>query len=216
MKWIAFIILLFLFTSYKQAELVIIEKPIQYNDDRVKLSIEYLKKRHNIVQTTATIKPKFIVLHYTDGGTIQSNFDYFNKAKIEDSRTWNKSQSALNVAAHYLVDRDGKIYHLIADTLFARHTIGLNYCAIGVENIGSDKNALTKAQVVSNANLIRHLKKKYDIEFVIGHSEYIQFKNTAYWKETNCKYITYKNDPGNSFLVEVRKLIEDLKLKYKP
>jgi N-acetyl-anhydromuramyl-L-alanine amidase AmpD len=212
---LSFFLLIILLTSTNE-EITIVEKPLNYSEERIKLSLEYLKLRHNLIQTYPSIKPKFIVLHYTDGGTIKSNFEYFNKAKIEDNRTYNKKQSSLNVSAHYLIDRDGKIYHLIADTLFARHTIGLNYCSIGIENIGSEKNPLTKEQVISNANLIRHLKKKYAIDFVIGHSEYIQFITTPYWKETNSKYITYKSDPGNNFLIEVRKLIADLNVKSKP
>lgn len=74
-----------------------------------------------------------IVLHYTAGGTLKSNFNYFNNTQIENSRTFNKSQSKLNVSAHYLIDRDGTIYQIIPDTLFATHTIGLNYCVIGVK-----------------------------------------------------------------------------------
>ena len=35
-------------------------------------------------------------------------------------------------------------------------------------------------------------------------------------RETNPKYITYKSDPGDKFLVDVRKLITDLNLKSKP
>ena len=202
--------------SQESHEIKIIEKRILYNTEREKLSIQYLKERHGIIKQTPSITPKFIVLHYTAGGSVSSNFNYFNNVRIENSRELNKSQSLLNVSSHYLIDSDGTIYHLVDDTLFARHTIGLNYCAIGIENIGSDTKPLTKEQVVANANLIRHLCKKYKIEFVIGHSEYTLFRKSDYWKETNPTYITYKNDPGDSFLAAVRKLIIDLHLKSRP
>jgi N-acetylmuramoyl-L-alanine amidase len=197
-------------------QLKIIEKPIIYNKERDSLSLEYLKIHHNIIKATPTITPKFIVLHYTAGGTIKSNFNYFNKVKIETARKINSDQSALNVSAHYLIDRDGTIYHLVADTLFARHAIGLNYCAIGIENIGSKTEPLTNEQVIANSNLIIQLCKKHKIEYVIGHSEYTKFKNTSYWKETNKNYITYKEDPGTNFLIEVRKKIKHLNLKQIP
>ena len=197
-------------------ELKIIEKPIVYNKERVKLSIEYLKIRYGIVQNKPTIIPKIIVLHYTDGGSILSNFNYFNHVEIENERKISKYQSKLNVSAHYLIDRDGTVYHLVPDTLFARHTIGLNYCSIGIENIGSKEEPLTKQQIQSNAQLIRELCSKYKIEYLIGHSEYINFRNTSLWKETNPKYFITKEDPGTHFLIEVRKLIADLKLKSKP
>jgi N-acetylmuramoyl-L-alanine amidase len=196
--------------------LQIIEKPILYNKERVALSLQYLKIRHGMMQSTPFIKPKMVVLHYTAGGTLEDNFKYFNKVQIEASRKINRDESALNVSAHYLVDRDGTVYHLIADTLFARHTIGLNYCAIGIENIGSKEQPLTNKQVVSNAALIRHLCAKYKIEYVIGHSEYTKFRKTPLWKETNPKYITYKQDPGDQFLQDIRKLIAALQLKYNP
>ena len=124
--------------------------------------------------------------------------------------------SALNVGSHYLIDRDGTIYQLIPDTLLARHVIGLNYCAIGVENIGSEKEPLTEAQIISNAKLVRYLTTKYKIEYLIGHEEYIQFRNTSLWKETDSNYITYKNDPGKAFMDGVRLLTKDLGLRATP
>ena len=71
-------------------ELKIIEKPIVYNKERVKLSIEYLKIRYGIVQNKPKIIPKIIVLHYTDGGSILSNFNYFNHVEIENERKISK------------------------------------------------------------------------------------------------------------------------------
>jgi N-acetyl-anhydromuramyl-L-alanine amidase AmpD len=190
-----------------------IEKRINYSEKRKRLSVEYLQKRHGLEINTPIIKPKIIVLHFTEGGTIKSVFNYFNNETIEPARTFNKRQSDLNVSAHYLIDRDGTIYHLVADTLFARHTIGLNYCAIGVENIGSVSNPLTEKQVAANVALINYLSKKYAIEYVIGHSEYGKFRKTPLWKETDPSYFTGKADPGESFLKQVREGIKKLKVK---
>ncbi len=202
--------------AQENTKLKIIEKPILYNKEREKLSVTYLKERHGIIQENATIVPKIIVLHYTAGGSIKSNFNYFNGVEIENARKLNKDQSKLNVSAHYLIDRDGTIYHLVPDTLLARHTIGLNYCSIGIENIGSKEAPLTNQQVLANSNLIRYLSKKHQIEYVIGHSEYMKFRKSNLWKETNPNYITYKADPGDQFLIDVRKLIIDLNFKYQP
>jgi N-acetyl-anhydromuramyl-L-alanine amidase AmpD len=200
----------------KDTSIQIIQLPINYSKERIKLSIEYLKIRHGITQTSPTITPIIIVLHYTDGGTIKSIHNYFNSATIEDSRSLNKKVSALNVGSQFLIDRDGKIYQLMPDNFLARHAIGINYCAIGVENIGGDNNPLTQAQVIANAKLVRHLSKKYKIEYLVGHSEYTVFKNTPIWKETDPKYITYKSDPGKKFMEGVRALTKDLGLKAKP
>lgn len=198
------------------AGITIIEKPLDYTKRREELSLDYLKTRHNITQDYPSIKPVMVVLHFTDGGSVKSTYEYFNHDEIEAARTFNRSKSLLNVSSHYLIDRDGTIYHLIPDTLFARHIIGLNYCAIGVENIGSAKNPLTDEQVKANAGLVRYLCKKYPIQFMIGHGEYGVFRNSSWWKETDPTYFTGKDDPGTAFLVNVRKLLSDLKLKSKP
>lgn len=201
-------------TANKQIE--IIDKPIVFDSNRTALSLEYLRNRHGLNQSSPVIDPKIIVLHYTSGGTLNSNFNYFNNSEIENARTLNKKQSKLNVSSHFLVDRDGKIYRLMDETLFARHTIGLNYCAIGIENIGSKKNPLTPEQVQANIELVRYLSDKYDIKYLIGHSEYGKFRNSKLWKETNPDYFTYKDDPGDDFMKKVRAGVKDLNLKKEP
>jgi N-acetyl-anhydromuramyl-L-alanine amidase AmpD len=194
----------------------IIEMPLRYTKEREQLSLAYLKSRYGMVQNHPTINPIMIVLHYTAGGTIKSTYNYFNNEKIETARVFNKKESELNVSSHYLIDRDGTIYHLIPDTLFARHIIGLNYCSIGIENIGSIDNPLTEKQVRANAELIKILVKKFPIKYLIGHSEYSRFRKSKLWKEKDQKYFTGKSDPGDKFLTDVRKLLIDLTLLNKP
>ena len=53
-----------------------IEKRINYSEKRKRLSVEYLQKRHGLEINTPIIKPKIIVLHFTEGGTIKSVFNY--------------------------------------------------------------------------------------------------------------------------------------------
>lgn len=204
------------FSSAQLSDFKIVNKPINYSEERVRLSLEYLKDHHGLTQKTPTILPKMIVLHYTAGGTVESNHKYFNKTHLESARNTLKKQSTLNVSSQYIVDRDGTIYQLIEPNMFARHTIGLNYCAIGVENIGSKKQPLTEKQVVANAQLVRYLTKKYKIEYLIGHSEYGVFRNSNLWKESDPKYFTGKEDPGKDFMSKVRLQVADLKLKDKP
>ena len=199
-----------------QSDFKVIIKPINYSEERIRLSLEYLKDHHGLTQKTPTILPKMIVLHYTAGGTVESNFKYFNNTHLEGARNTLKKQSTLNVSSQYIVDRDGTIYQLMEPTMFARHTIGLNYCAIGIENIGSKSQPLTEKQVAANAQLVRSLTKKYKIEYLIGHSEYGAFRNSKLWKESDPKYFTGKEDPGKDFMSKVRLKVADLKLKDKP
>lgn len=211
-----FQLFLFLIFFISQAQIKIIQKPINYSNEREKLSLEYMKQHYGLELKTPKIIPKIIVLHYTAGGNLNSNFNYFNNLYLENKRTVLKNQSLLNVSAHFLIDRDGTIYQLIDTELFARHIIGLNYCAIGIENVGSKSNPLTPEQVTANAELVRYLAKKYPIEYLIGHSEYGVFRNSELWKEKNAKYFTGKEDPGSDFMKKVREKVKDLNLKGKP
>ena len=201
---------------FQAQNIKIIQKPIDYSKEKTRLSLDYLKEHHGLDQKTPKITPKIIVLHYTAGGTIDSNFRYFNNLYLENQRATLKNQSPLNVSSHFLIDRDGTIYQLVDPEMFARHTIGLNYCAIGVENIGSKAQPLTDKQVEANAELVRYLSKKYPIEYLIGHSEYGDFRNSKLWKESDPKYFTGKADPGDDFMKKVRTKVTDLKLKSQP
>ncbi|MEJ7779769.1 MAG: peptidoglycan recognition family protein [Daejeonella sp.] len=189
------------------------EKPIVFNDLRKKLSIEYLKARHGIIQDAATIIPKMIVLHWTAIPTLEESFDAMNPAVLPGARSGIAGASNLNVSAQFLVDRDGTIFRQLPETAFARHVIGLNYCAIGIENVGSGEMPLTKKQLEANEALIRYLKRKYDIQYVIGHHEYKTFIGHPLWKETDPNYLTSKTDPGDEFMGKIRDRIKDLGIK---
>ena len=191
-------------------------KPIVFDSERSQLSLEYLEKREGILQNTPTIKPVMIVLHWTAILSLEKTFDVFNRSTLPVARKGIEYASALNVSSQYLVDRDGTVFQLMPDTVFARHVIGLNYCAIGVENVGSEKDPLTKAQLNANVELIRYLKSKYPIEYVIGHYEYKLFRGTPLWKETDPNYLTEKTDPGISFMEKIRERVKDLHLKGAP
>jgi N-acetyl-anhydromuramyl-L-alanine amidase AmpD len=198
-----------------QATFRIIDKPITWNSEREQLSIRYMKDRHGIEQAIASINPQMVVVHWTAIDNIEVTFDVFDPPML-GGRADLTGASNLNVSSQFLIDRDGTIFRLLPDTTFARHVIGLNYLAIGIENIGSDDMPLTKAQLKANEQLIRHLKKKYPIDYVIGHHEYQNFQKTDLWKEADPNYRTVKTDPGDKFMTQLRKNLSDLKLKPVP
>ena len=221
MKSERFIFILFWLCSlfsvaFAQKKYPVIDRPIIFDAERKQLSLEYLYKRHGLKQTEPSIKPVMVVLHWTEIPSVETTFKVFNRSTIPGSRKELTSASALNVSSQYMVDRDGTIYRLLPDTVFARHVIGLNYCAIGVENIGGSNSPLTQAQLEANEQLIRELKSKYPIAYVIGHYEYTRFKNTPLWKEADPNYQTSKTDPGKLFIQKIRARIEDLHIKGAP
>lgn len=194
----------------------IIQKPIVFNQLRSALSLDYLQKRHQLVQKTPSIKPTMIVLHWTASSSLMGAYHAFNQSVLPSSRRAIAGASRLNVSAHYLVDRNGTIYQLLPDTVFARHVIGLNYCAIGIENVGSNKYPLTAQQLQANEQLVRYLCQKYRIQYLIGHYEHTWFKNTPLWRESNPYYHSDKSDPGRAFMKSIRLALQDLHLKGAP
>lgn len=190
------------------------DKPINFNKEREQLSLKYMKDRYGLDQETPEIDPKMIVLHWTAIPTLERSFNAFKDPELPGSRKEIANAGSLNVSAHFLVDRDGTIYRLMPETTMARHVIGLNHTAIGVENVGGTEDTpLTDEQLQANIWLVRYLAGKYDIEYVIGHYEYRNFEGHELWLEKDEGYRTEKTDPGRNFVAEVRKNLKDLNLK---
>jgi beta-N-acetylhexosaminidase len=146
--------------------------------------------------------------------SFKKSFERLKPQKLFSDRKDIVKASALNVSSQFLVKRDGTIYRLMPENWMARHVIGLNYSAIGVENIGSLKYGLTKKQLKANIALVRYLKNKYpSISNMIGHHEYREMEGTELWLELDEGYRTKKSDPGDKFMADVRNAIVDLKLR---
>lgn len=193
----------------------IVDIPIIFDEQRMELTKEYLLNRYNLDQETPEITPKMVVLHWTAIPSLKKSFEAFNRSTLPNWRPDLENVSGLNVSSHFLVDQDGTIYRLMPETLMARHTIGLNHCAIGIENVGGTEGMpLTKAQLRSNIYLVNYLASKYDIDYVIGHQEYTLFENHPLWLEVDDGYRTEKTDPGLDFVEKVRKATK--KFNFKP
>lgn len=195
----------------------IVDRPIMFDEERIALTKEYLSQRYNLEQETAEIVPKMIVLHWTAIPTLKKSFEAFEKSTLPNWRPDIESVSGLNVSSHFLVDQDGTIYRLMPETTMARHVIGLNHCAIGVENVGGTKETpLTRKQLKANIFLVEYLATKYNIEYVIGHQEYTQFEGHPLWLEVDDGYRTEKTDPGMDFMKKVRKATKRFNFKPVP
>ena len=190
----------------------IIDRPIKFNEERKNLSLEYLKEHYDLDQATPKITPKMIVLHWTAIPDLESSFRAFNPVELPGARADIQSAGALNVSAHFLVDRDGTIYRLMPETTMARHVIGLNHAAIGVENVGGTKDTpLTNAQLEANIALVKYLSGKYEIDYLLGHYEYPNFEGHELWLEKDDGYRTQKTDPGVDFMRKVREKTKEFK-----
>jgi N-acetylmuramoyl-L-alanine amidase len=195
----------------------IIDKLIPFDDERVRLTLAYRRLHVDPEATDITIEPKVIVLHYTAGGSAEGTFNYFSGNHMEAGRAQLAAAGDVNVSSHFLVDRDGTIYRLVPETKMARHCIGLNHVAIGVENVGDEhKWPLTDAQVEADARLVRYLAGKFPITHLVGHSEVARMEGKIYFRERDPKYRNSKPDPGARFMKLVRARLTDLALKGPP
>lgn len=188
----------------------IVDRPIDFGEERVALSLEYMKDRYGLEKEEPIIDPKMVVIHWTEIPTFEASFSAFENSKLPQSREAISSAGQLNVSSHFLVDQDGTIYRLMPENLMARHVIGLNHTAIGIENVGgTPETPLTQAQMKSNIWLVKYLHKKYDIDYVIGHYEYTNFEGHDLWLEQDDGYRTEKVDPGKAFMQEIRSAFDE-------
>lgn len=205
MKQIFYITFLILLTSCSISH-SIIDKPIIFDNERILLTKAYMKDRYGLKASSIEIEPTMIVLHWTAIPTFEGSYDAFYDSKLPNWRPDIENVSGLNVSTHFLVDKDGSIYRMMPENYMGRHVIGLNHCAIGIENVGgTDESPLTDKQLKANIKLVKYLTKKYDIEFLIGHYEYTNFEGHPLWLEVDKGYRTAKTDPGKNFMTQVRK-----------
>jgi N-acetyl-anhydromuramyl-L-alanine amidase AmpD len=194
--------------------LPVVESPLAWSAERERLTLEYRRLHSDPTATDVAITPTVIVLHYTGGGSAANTMRYFDRLELEEARDQLRKGGAVNVSAHFVVDRDGTIHRLQPETRMARHCIGLNHTAIGIENVGDgDRWPLTDAQVAANAALVRDLAARFPIELLIGHSESNALRGTPYFVELVKGYRNTKPDPGDEFLRRVRAEVADLGLR---
>lgn len=203
--------------SCRSTSPLIHDKPIQFDSLRTALSLDYMKDHHGINSEQARIVPQIIVIHHTVITSLDSTFRAFDPPTLPGNRAYIQQSSSLNVSSHFGVDRDGSIYRFLPDTVFARHVIGLNHCAIGIENVGGTPELpLTEAQWKANIRLVKYLSAKYPIKYLIGHHEYQAFIGHELWKERDPNYLTSKNDPGDFFMKKIRSKLKKLGLQGPP
>jgi len=113
-------------------------------------------------------KPNFVIIHHTAQNSCEQTLKTF---------TTTKSQ----VSAHYVICKDGTIYHMLNDYLRAWHggiakwgnTTDINSSSIGIEIDNNGFEPFTGQQINSLMTLLGSLKKTYAIPTAnfIGHSD---------------------------------------------
>ncbi|MET0557296.1 MAG: peptidoglycan recognition family protein [Solirubrobacterales bacterium] len=80
-----------------------------------------------------------------------------------------------NVCSHFVVANSGRVFRLVNLRTRCRHTVGLNWTAIGIEHVGyADSDVLDdRGQLRASLRLTQWLRCKFKIPVrdVIGHAE---------------------------------------------
>ena len=147
----------------------IVWKPIPFGAARRAETAQYAT-RHYGLHGWRLRHPHVIVEHYTASTTFSSAWNTF-AADVPDAEL----HELPGTCAHFVIDRDGTIYQLVPLGTICRHTVGLNWTAIGIEHVGtSDASILDDpAQLQASLRLTLWLMHRYGISLpnVIGHAE---------------------------------------------
>ncbi len=150
----------------------IISDPIPFGPRRKAEMVAYARRHYGsfMQPTYRLIDPHVIVIHYTETPSFQATWNTFAPDTPDP-----ELHELPNTCAHFVIDSAGGIHQLVPLGIMCRHTVGLNWTAIGIEHVGnSDSEVLDDhAQMAASLKLVRWLRCRYGIPVhdVIGHNE---------------------------------------------
>ncbi|MCX6765783.1 MAG: N-acetylmuramoyl-L-alanine amidase [Candidatus Moranbacteria bacterium] len=101
-----------------------------------------------------------------------------------------KEYKQYRVASHYLIDRQGNIYRLVSENNIAYHAgeskvpdgrTDVNNFSIGIELMNKESGKFTDDQYDSLNYLLRYLRSKYKIKYVLGHNQIASGRKSDPW-----------------------------------
>jgi beta-N-acetylhexosaminidase len=150
----------------------IVWKPIPFGAAR-RAEMAAYAERHYGIDSWRLQGPHVIVEHYTANSSFSATWNTF-AADSPDPEL----HELPGDCAHFVIDTDGTIYQLVPLTVMCRHTVGLNYTAIGIEHVGtSDQEILhNPRQLRASLALSLWLMQRFHITLanVIGHNESLE------------------------------------------
>jgi N-acetylmuramoyl-L-alanine amidase len=128
------------------------------------------EQRHYGLRRSTLVGPHVIVEHYTANESFAATWATFASDAPDP-----ELHEEPGTCAQFVIDRDGTIYQFVRLPLVCRHTVGLNWTAIGIEHVGlSDREILRNPrQLSASLALTLWLSDRYRIprNQVIGHNE---------------------------------------------
>ena len=95
-----------------------------------------------------------------------------------------------DVSAHYVIDREGSVYQLVAEKNVSWHAgagkmrdgrTNINAFSIGIELISSEDTSPTSEQYTALNDLIADIKTRRPIKFIVGHSDTAPDRKSDPW-----------------------------------
>jgi N-acetylmuramoyl-L-alanine amidase len=127
-------------------------------------------ERHYGERTWRLRRPRVIVEHMAQAGSVAAVRNTFAGDHPDP-----ELHELPNVCAHFVVSASGRIFRLVNLRTRCRHTVGLNWTAIGIEHVGyGDGDVLGDRRAIrASLRLTRWLRCRFHIRVrdVIGHAE---------------------------------------------
>lgn len=143
--------------------------PIPYGQKRKREMAAY-SERHYGERDWRLRQPKVIVEHMAQTSTAAAVYNTFASDHPDP-----ELGELPNVCSHFVVSGSGKIFRLVNLRTRCRHTVGLNWTAIGIEHVGyGDGDVLgDRGQMRASLRLTQWLRCRFGIRVrdVIGHAE---------------------------------------------
>jgi beta-N-acetylhexosaminidase len=143
--------------------------PIPYGAKRKREMAAY-SERHYGHRAWRLRHPRVIVEHMAQAGSVAAVRNAF-APDVPDPEL----HELPNVCSHFVVSGSGRIYRLVNLRTRCRHTVGLNWTAIGIEHVGyGDGDVLGDRRALrASLHLTQWLRCRFGIRVrdVIGHAE---------------------------------------------
>jgi len=143
--------------------------PIPYGEKRKREMAAY-SARHYGERTWRLQRPRVIVEHMAQTSSAAAVYNTF-AADVPDVEL----HELPGVCAHFVISGKGRIFRLVNLRTRCRHTVGLNWTAIGIEHVGyGDGDVLGNRRALRASLRLTHwLRCRFGIRVrdVIGHAE---------------------------------------------
>jgi N-acetylmuramoyl-L-alanine amidase len=143
--------------------------PIPFGQKRKREMAAY-SERHYGERAWRLRRPRVIVEQMAQSGSAAAVRNTFGR-DVPDPEL----HELPNVCSHFIVAGSGRVFRLVNLRTRCRHTVGLNWTAIGIEHVGyGDGDVLgDRRQLRASLRLTRWLRCRFGIKVrdVIGHAE---------------------------------------------